>query len=176
MIPVLETERLVLRDWRLSDFPGFAAFWADPEASAHMGGPADELGAWMRFTSQIGHWQMRGFGMWMLEDQQSGQSIGHAGGWFPATWPGPEIGWAIYPQFQRRGFAFEAARAVLAFLGGAGNWTTAVSLIRQSNRPSRTLAETLGARLEKSTDFRGIAGVIYRHDLSAFCQPLQSQE
>jgi RimJ/RimL family protein N-acetyltransferase len=168
MIPVLETERLVLREWRLDDFPAYAAYWADAEASAQTGGPLDERGAWTQFTANIGHWPMRGYGMWMLAEKQSGRPVGHAGMWYPATWPEPEIGWVVFPAFRRLGYAFEAAEAALDHAKKALGWTTAMSFIRDTNMASRALAEKLGARLEKSLEFRGVTALIYRHDPQRF--------
>ena len=168
MIPVLSTERLVLRGFEPRDFDAFADFWADADASAHVGGPADRFGAWTRLTSIVGHWTLRGYGLWALEEKATGDHIGYAGLWNPETWPEPEVGWVVYPRYQRRGFAREAAEAALDFAARTLGWSTAISLTLEKNTASRRLAESLGATLEGITRFRGVSAATYRHDPARF--------
>ena len=54
-VPVLETERLRLRGHRLDDFAAYAAMWADPAVTQHIGGkPIPEEESWTRFLRQAG--------------------------------------------------------------------------------------------------------------------------
>jgi RimJ/RimL family protein N-acetyltransferase len=69
MIPVIETERLRLRGWRLDDAEPFARFYADAEASRFVGGPADYGAAWRLMAMEAGHWVLRGYGMWVAEEK-----------------------------------------------------------------------------------------------------------
>ncbi len=57
MIPVLETERLLLREPSKADFPTYKAFFADADASAFYGGPLETHQAWRVLASDLGHWQ-----------------------------------------------------------------------------------------------------------------------
>ena len=78
-IPVLETERLIMREWRRSDFDAYAAANADAEVQRFLGGPQDREQSWRSMAVQIGHWELRGYGQWALERREDGRMIGRAG-------------------------------------------------------------------------------------------------
>ena len=62
----------------------------------------------------LGHWQLRGFGLWAVEERATGMLAGRVGCWQPEGWPGLEIGWALRREFWGRGYATEAAQSVMA--------------------------------------------------------------
>ncbi|MEL6956355.1 MAG: N-acetyltransferase, partial [Pseudomonadota bacterium] len=63
--PVLETERLVLRSYRLEDFDSFAAYFAT-ERSRFTDGPVSRQQAWDLFTAGAGRWVLAGYGAWTI--------------------------------------------------------------------------------------------------------------
>jgi len=70
-IPVLETERLILRGHRPDDFPAYAQMWADPAVTRFIGGaPLSEEDAWAKYSRLFGQWQLLGFGFWCLTDKR----------------------------------------------------------------------------------------------------------
>jgi len=96
---VLETERLLLRDWQPSDDAPFAALNADPEVTRYLNGPmtrreSDELVARIR-----GHWQNHGFGLYAVEVKDSGAFAGFVGlaipSFLPDVLPAVEVGWRL---------------------------------------------------------------------------------
>ena len=120
LIPVLETERLRLRGHTLADFPHSAAMWADPQVVRFISGtPSSETESWSRFLRYAGHWQMMGFGYWLVEDRQTGAFLGEVGfadykrDLKPALGALPEIGWVLAPAAWGRGIATEAVTAAL---------------------------------------------------------------
>lgn len=143
--PVLETARLILRAPDLRDFDPYAAFYATPR-SAHVGGPSPRDKAWRYFGHQVGHWSLRGFGTFFLQPKAGGPAIGLVLCWQPEGYPEPEIGWVLFSDAaEGKGYAREAARAVLAHVFGTLGWATAVSYIDPGNDRSIALAERLGA-------------------------------
>ena len=165
MVPVLRTERLFLREWRSEDLDAFAAFWADPIACAYIGGAMPERAdAWRRMAGYAGQWMLRGYGFWVMQRHDDPAPIGYCGLWHPDHWPEAEVGWAVLPEFQRKGYAREAARASIAYAEALG-WTTLISLIHRDNMASRGLAENLGARLEREFSLSGKPALVYRHSL-----------
>lgn len=161
-IPVFESERLLLRAFTQSDFEPMAAFFADP-ISASYGGPCQRDDAWRKFAVYSGHWALRGYGPWALEDKASGAYVGLAGLWFPEGWVEPEITWALVPGHHGKGYATEAAQRALQLAYEHFGWTTAVSVIATDNAASRAVAERMGAQLERTIAFRQGHAHVYRH-------------
>src|SRR5438876_11447403 len=94
----LETERLLLRMWEPGDFDAYAAMSAEPGVMpfvGHDGKPLSRFEAWRSFAAQVGHWKLRGFGMFAVVEPTSGDLVGRIGPWQPEGWPDFEIGWAI---------------------------------------------------------------------------------
>ncbi len=147
--PVLETPRLLLRGWRPEDFAPYAAMLADPETARFItrrGRPYGEREAWAEAAFLVGHWQLLGFGMFVVEERAGGAFLGRVGALQPIGWPGFEIGWALAPAARGRGFAEEAARAAIGWSFDRFAPDRIVSLIDPLNLASRRLAERLGER------------------------------
>jgi len=165
-IPVLETRRLVLRGPQPGDYPDFGATFASYR-SRFMGGPLNAYETWMLYAAEIGHWEIRGFGMWMIHDRETDRTLGMAGGWQPARWPEAEIAWIIWPDIAGRGVALEATdRARRHFYEVAG-WPGAVSYLDPRNLDSIRLAERLGARRDPDAPSVDGTDVVYRHPAPA---------
>ncbi|MCB1338559.1 MAG: GNAT family N-acetyltransferase [Maritimibacter sp.] len=144
-IPTLETERLFLRAMREEDVAEEVAFF-QTERSRNVGGPLPSNQVWRAVAGMIGHWALRGYGFWALEEKRSGRYMGRAGLWCPDPWPEPEIGWTLMGHAEGQGFAHEAALAARGYAYDELGWTTAISLIVAGNVRSETLAARLGAR------------------------------
>jgi RimJ/RimL family protein N-acetyltransferase len=162
-IPTLESERLRLREYRTDDFDDFAAFMADGERSKYIGGPADRYGAWRLMAIEIGHWTMRGYGMWIVEEKRTGAFIGSCGLWNPEGWPEPEVGYWVVREQEGKGYATEAARRVRDYAFEDLGWSTLISCIDPANEPSKQVVARLGARYEKTVDLPVGPVEIYRH-------------
>jgi RimJ/RimL family protein N-acetyltransferase len=146
-IPTLTTERLTLRAPALGDHAAYAAFWAS-ERSAIVGGPHETKVAWFILTDDAGHWALRGFGVWAVDDGTG--CVGTVGFRLPIrdVPMDVELGWTLFSG-TGRGFATEAARAALAWAretGHAARWGRIVSYIDRANAPSQAVAARLGAR------------------------------
>ena len=147
--PVLQTERLVLRGWRAEDFEPYARLLADPETARFItraGRPAIRAQAWAEMAFFAGHWQLRGFGMFVVEARATGAFLGRAGPIRPEGWPGVEIAWALAPHARGQGYAIEAAAAATAWTFERLDVARIVSVIHPDNAASRRVAERLGER------------------------------
>jgi RimJ/RimL family protein N-acetyltransferase len=153
----LETDRLLLRPFCDADIDAYAAMCADPEVMRYMGdrGVLTREDAWRQMAMLAGHWHLRGFGMWAVEERSTGTFIGRVGLHFPDGWPDREIGWALARPHWGRGFALEAARAALTHAFEHLRWPRAISLIDPENRRSIQLAERLGEQPEGEATVRG---------------------
>lgn len=162
-IPVLETERLRLRGWREEDLGAFAEFCASEATARFVGGACSRDDAWRRIAGHIGHWVLRGYGSWALEEKASARWVGYSGLWNPHGWPEPELIWSLAASAHGRGYATEAARRARDFAYGEFGWATVISCIAPQNLPSQRVAGRLGATLERTMELRGFPVGIYRH-------------
>jgi RimJ/RimL family protein N-acetyltransferase len=164
----LETERLILRMWRDDDFEHYAKICADPEVMRFLGGKAfDRTEAWRHMALMIGHWRLRGYGPWAVEEKSSGRFAGRLGFFNPEGWPGFEIGWTLGREFWGRGFATEGARRALAYAFTELDKDHVISCIHPDNAPSIRVAERLGEKLEGEAEILGIKVLVYGVDRPA---------
>ena len=103
----------------------------------------------------LGHWQLRGFGLWAVEERATGLLAGRVGCWQPEGWPGLEIGWTFRREFWGRGYATEAAQTVLADAFSRPGNPRLISLIHPQNERSIAVALRLGMRREQDTEIMG---------------------
>ncbi len=169
-LPTLETERLILRQWRRNDFEPLRAFLANGEANRYrgIGKAATTPEAWRFLCEKIGEWHLRGTGEFALEAKASGNLIGWAGLWHPIELEEPELAWSLFPAAQGNGYATEAAARVMRWAAHDLGLPPLFSFVHPDNHPSRRLAERLGATLTGETTLRGQPRLLYRHrDLNA---------
>jgi len=162
-IPVIETERLSLRAMREGDLDAYAALLADAEVMEFMGGPADREEAWHSIAFLLGHWALRGYGIWALEERASGVFVGRAGLLRPENRPATEIAWMLARPYWGRGYATEAAKAAKAWAGKAFPAEPLVSLVAPDNTRSIALARRLSAREDGTYLLHGKETLIFRH-------------
>jgi RimJ/RimL family protein N-acetyltransferase len=147
-VPVIETPRLRLRGFRAADVEPFCAQMAD-EAFAKFitreGRGLSQPESWHRFASLAGHWVARGFGNFAVEEKASGAFIGHVGPMEPPGWPAFEIGWGIFPRFQGKGYATEAAAAAFHWAHHMLGKLETLHMIDPTNASSEKVARALGA-------------------------------
>ena len=111
---MIETERLLLRPYTLSDFDSLYEIMSDPETMQHYPAPFDEEKTRNWITWNMDNYEKYGFGLWAVILKETGEFIGDCG----ITLQNidgeilPEIGYHIHKKYWRRGFAKEAARAV----------------------------------------------------------------
>jgi RimJ/RimL family protein N-acetyltransferase len=150
VVPTLATPRLVLRPLAEADAPEYAAMYADPEVARHItpdGAPLSSEDAWRHMAMLVGHWQLRGFGMWAVAERAApARLIGRVGCHEPAGWPGFEVGWALARPWWGRGYATEAAAAAVRHAFETLARPRVISLVAPENVASAAVARRLGAR------------------------------
>ena len=164
----LETERLIMRMWRESDFEEYAELCADPEVMRYLGGKVfDRTEAWRQMASMIGHWYLRGYGIWAVEEKDSGRFVGRIGCINPEGWPAFEVGWTLKREFWGKGYATEGARRSLEYAFNELDKPHVVSLIHADNHASIRVAERLGEKLEGTASVMGLDVLVYGIDRPA---------
>jgi RimJ/RimL family protein N-acetyltransferase len=173
----LETDRLLLRMWRVEDFESYAKICADPEVMRYLvdGRPLSRAEAWRQVAFLAGHWQLRGYGHWAVEEKASERLIGRIGFLNPEGWPGFELGWTLARECWGKGYATEGARRALEYAFTAMGREHVMSLIHPENRASIRVAERLGETLEGRTELFGQAVLIYGIDRERWASRLTSR-
>ncbi|MEM6546147.1 MAG: GNAT family N-acetyltransferase [Pseudomonadota bacterium] len=174
-IPVLETERLILRAPEPRDAEAAIAFMTS-ERSQHVGGPLPRDKAWRLFAVEVAHWVLRGYGMWAVTLKGDDRCVGFVGCWCPEGWPERELGWSVLVEAEGKGIAYEAALEARRYAYDTLGWTTAVSYIDKPNQRSIRLAQRLGAVLDETAAYPGQDAAaepcfVYRHPSPAELVP-----
>ena len=160
-IPTLTTERLVLRALGEEDLGGFAEMMGDERVARWFdGGPVSREESWRSIAMHLGHWVLRGFGQWAVEDRD-GRFVGRVGLWQPEGWPGLEVGWAMSPQFWGRGYATEGGRAAVAWAFDQLGVDEVISVTLPHNMASRRVMEKVGLNYDRTEPVAGHEQVIY---------------
>lgn len=164
-IPEIETERLRLCALDNRHFEAYAAMLADAGSTRFVGDgqPLDRMNAWRSMAMLLGHWRLRGYGMWAVELKEDGRFIGRVGLHNPEGWPDIELGWMLAPDERHKGYATEAARASLDFAFTRLRVPRAISLIRAENSASERVARRIGGRQGTTIDFLGAATLVYTY-------------
>ncbi len=157
--PTLHTPRLILRGWRPEDFEPYAAMMAEPETARFItrrGEPYSPAATWAEMAFLVGHWQILGRGMFVVEERETGAFLGRIGPLDPPGWPGFEIAWGLTRAACGKGYAREAARAAIDWAFESFPLDRIVSIIHPLNIASQRVAERVGERrtTERFTPFR----------------------
>jgi RimJ/RimL family protein N-acetyltransferase len=172
--PVIETERLILRQWRGTDVAPNTAMLADPGTARFITVDGkrviDELVGWRNAAVMAGHWALHGFGMFVVEEKASGQFAGRVGPWFPPRWPGFEIGWGIAKEFRGKGYAVEAAGATIAWTFARFDIEQVIHCIDRQNAASQAVARRLGAEKSGETELFGHVADVWVSSRSKWAQ------
>ena len=173
-VPTVEAARLRLRGHRVEDLGDCAAMWADASVVRHIGGrPFAAEETWSKILRYAGLWALLGYGYWAIEEKASGRYVGNVG--FadfkrevqPSFDGAPEIGWALAPWAQGKGFATEA-------VGAATGWgdrhlaaAATVCMIDPDNAASIRVAQKCGYREFARATYKNQPTILFRRDAAA---------
>lgn len=167
-VPIIETERLVLRPYRRDDFSTYAALFADSEVTRFVGGvPYTREQSWTRFLRQVGMWHYFGFGFFAIQDRATGTFLGEAG--FhdvhrlitPSLEGTMETGWALSPKAHGQGLATEAVSAALEWADRQFPKLRKTCIIDVGNRASVRVAEKQGFKEFWRTTYHGTNVIMF---------------
>lgn len=153
---ILTTPRLTLRSWRETDRDEFAALNADPEVMWDLGGPFVRADSDAKFDRYRATFHQHGFSRLAIEERQ-GRFVGYAG-IMPAApnhplGPHVEIGWRLARAVWGKGYATEAAGAVLRDAFERLGLAEIVAYTAPDNVRSQAVMERLGMQRDALRDF-----------------------
>ena len=163
MIPVLTTDRLRLCAPRIEDFEHWAAFFAS-ERAIYERGMMSRADAWRIWASDVAGWTLRGYGPFRVETP-AGEYVGEVGIYEPDGYEGLELGWFVIPETEGKGFAAEAARAVMTWARGRFGWDRLTNIIDPRNVRSVALGLRLGGGIDPDGKGEDPGDVVIVHDL-----------
>ena len=160
---ILETARLILREFLSNDVDALAKVICDPETMKYYPVSFDRTATVEWIERNRRRYQADGFGLWAMVLKGSGELIGDCG-LTRQDLNGTseiEIGYHVRRDFWGRGLATEAARACRDY--GFANLPVdrLISLIRPENLPSRRVAEKNGMRIIREISWRGLQHYVY---------------
>jgi RimJ/RimL family protein N-acetyltransferase len=164
--PTLHTDRLILRLPVMADFPAYATLMASPRAVG-MGGPFDAKGAWGLFCHEIACWQLFGHGGLTIQHRETGEAVGLVGLNGGPLFPEIELGWQLNEGHEGRGYATEAARALLDWAFATLPLQSLVSYTDPDNLASQAVARRLGAVIDSGADRQDPTDIVWRHHRGA---------
>lgn len=157
---ILETERLLLREMTQDDLPALQGILQDEETMYAYNGAFDEAETQAWLDRQLSRYAQFGFGLWAVVLKESGGMIGQCG-LTMQPWRGDEVlevGYLFNRAFWHHGYATEAARGCMEYAFDLLGAREVCSIIRETNLPSRRVAERNGMTVRDSwvKHYRGI--------------------
>ena len=145
---ILETKRLILREYTLEDFDDLYEILSDHITMSHYPKPYDKNGVKRWLNWSIDNYQKYGFGLWAVVLKETGKFIGDCG----LTIQNidneqlPEIGYHINKKYWRQGYASEAAIAVRDWAFKNTNYKALYSYMNHTNVGSYGVAKKIGMK------------------------------
>ena len=153
----LRTPRVLLRQWKDSDFDTWATMNADPQVRRFFPSTLTHADAQAEADRIRGAIAQRGWGMWALEVPGVHPFAGFVGLNLPgyeAPWmPAVEIGWRLAPSAWHQGYATEGALAALEFAFTQLELPQVVAMSVPGNTPSHQVMERIGMVRDEAADF-----------------------
>ena len=157
---MIETGRLVLRNWTEADIEPFLRHTNTPQVMRWLGGVAEAGEAGARIRERIMAWQEeRGFIFWVVERKADGALLGFCGLKIADSVGSPiegmlEVGWRLREDAWGQGYAKEAAVASLDLAFGRLGASHVVALTVHQNAASQGLMKRLRMTRRKDMDFQ----------------------
>ena len=159
-----ETERMIARRVKESDFDALCEMHRDSSVMATLGGERTTAETRAFLDRNIEHWETFGFGLWMLEARGAGELIGR-GALRNVVLEGSaeiEIGYAFFPSHWGKGLATEIAGEIIALAFANLSAPSLVSFCLPTNVASRRVMEKTGGVFERDIEHAGLPHVLYR--------------
>lgn len=153
MNPILETDRLLLRELNLGDVPFILSLLNSPGWLKYIGDRGvknEEQAKDYLLNGPLKSYKENGFGLYLVEERISKLPIGLCGLLKRETLENPDLGFAFLSDYMGKGFAFEAANAVLEYTKSELRLPTILAIVLPNNQPSIKLLEKLGLQYQKT--------------------------
>ena len=151
---MISTQRLFVRPITVDDAPFILTLLNEPSFIRYIGDKSiRDVDAARQYilSGPMASYDRHGFGLNLVELKESQTPIGICGLLKRDELPDPDIGFALVPDFWSKGFAFEAATAVLQDARARLSVERILAITSLDNEASINLLERLGFKFEKVT-------------------------
>jgi RimJ/RimL family protein N-acetyltransferase len=154
---MLQTQRLILRNWQSSDLEPFAHMNADCEVMKYFPAALSRQESNQLVERIEAHHQIHGFGLWATEEQLTGIFIGFIGLNMPSFQahftPTVEVGWRLARPYWGKGYATEGAKKAISYGFNVLRLPEIVSFTSKLNLRSIAVMKRLGRTYQVADDF-----------------------
>ena len=145
-----------------------AALWAEQAVVRFIQGvPQSREAVWARLLRYVGHWQLMGFGYWVVTAKEDGRFLGEVGfgeyqrDMTPPLGDRPDAGWMIRPSEHGKGIATEAMARVVAWTDAELPFGETVCIIKPDHLTSQNVARKLGYQLERESLYHDAPTLVF---------------
>lgn len=163
MIKILETNRLYLREITPDDAEQAYLLNLDPEVVKYTGDVAfKSIDEAKTFLENYNHFKKYGYGRWAVIDKTNDEFLGWCGLKYTEDLDEIDIGFRFFKRHWNKGFATESAKACIEIGFNKFGIKTIVGRAMKANTGSIKVLEKIGLRFDKTFDFDGQEGLIYK--------------
>jgi RimJ/RimL family protein N-acetyltransferase len=160
---ILETHRLMLREFTLDDAQIFYKLNLNPNVIKYTGNSAfKDIDEAKRFLENYSDYKDNGFGRWAVLNKSTDEFLGWCGLKYDKYLDETDIGFRFFENFWNQGFATESAKACIDYGFEKLQLTTIIGRAMKENAASIKVLEKIGLHYAKDFDFDGQEGVIYK--------------
>lgn len=155
---VMETERCIIREMTVEDVEAFYRIYAEPSITRYMEDLFPEKEEEIEYTKNYIEkiYGFYGYGLWSIVCKENQEVIGRAGLSWREGFDTPELGFVIGVPYQRKGYAYEVCKAIVAYGKEELGFEKIQALVREGNRASVCLCRKLGFRQEGRVEDKGV--------------------
>jgi Acetyltransferases, including N-acetylases of ribosomal proteins len=161
----LETPRLRLEPYNDSHFEGLRVMESDPLVMRYISNGIAKTPeeTWEGIRRVKARWEQYGFSWWAIKETSSGAIVGAACLQHLANVDGAplEIGWRLVPEHNGKGYATEAAKAIIDFAAERAGATYLVAVADPENIPSQRVMQRLGMTYKAIEQHYDVPCVVY---------------
>ncbi|OCK50186.1 acetyltransferase [Chryseobacterium sp. CBo1] len=163
MKTILETNRLLLREFDISDAENFYKLNSNLNVIKYTGNSAfKDINEAREFLENYSDYQRNGYGRWAVINKSTNQFLGWCGLKYDEDLDETDIGFRFFEHFWNQGFGTESAKACLDYGFNELHLKTIVGRAMKENMASIKVLEKIGLKFEKAFDFDGQEGVVYK--------------
>jgi len=144
---IMETRRCRLREMTVDDVDRLYEMYEDTSVTRFLEELYEDREEERKYTEDYCNYiyGFYGYGIWVIEDKESGKIIGRAG--IEPREDGVELGYMVAGDWQGQGIAYEACQAVLEYAKEEVGWENVISRVQPANKASLGLLKKLGFQL-----------------------------